>query len=137
MKAFFISVSLWIAAFFGIILAQGCSFQCYPPQPIGGTSGPKPPVTPTDPKPVEQVITYTQVASTILVPICGGCHGTAGGYSFQSYDGTMKAVEAGDPDNSQLCYQVRNGLMPQGKPPLSADQVNLVCNWILQGAKNN
>lgn len=128
MKEMLVLFAVWAALVLFLILIVGCTFSCYPPQP-------PPPTKPTDP-PVNEAVSFTQVSSTILVPICGGCHGNAGGYNFQSYQGVMQAVVAKDPDNSKLCYVVRSALMPKApSPPLNADQVNLICNWIAQGAK--
>lgn len=134
MKPLLAALALCVAVALGILLAQGCTFQCNPADhpttpttPGGGPGG-----GPTG-NPVEK-ISYAEVSSTILVPICGRCHGNSGGYNFQSYPETMKAVKAGDPDNSLLCFEVKNALMPPSGPRLTDAQVNLICNWIAQGA---
>lgn len=116
-------IFMWVAMIF-LLAVAGCNFQCVKP---GGPLDP--PINPTDP------ITFAQVSSTILVPVCAKCHGGAGGYDFDTYDNVMKAVKPSDPANSVLCYVVKNGLMPPSGLPLTQNQVNLLCGWILQGAK--
>jgi uncharacterized membrane protein len=109
----------------------GCDFNCYHqpnPSPNPGDPIPVDPIDPEEPVKFEQV-------SAILKSRCVSCHGGAGGYSFSTYEGVMDAVNPGNPDESQLCYQIRNGLMPPSGPQVPENEVDLICIWIEQGAK--
>ena len=81
--------------------------------------------------------TYSSISSVILSPACVSCHGGSGGYSFDSYQHTMKGVTAGDPSTSVLYTSVSGGRMPKGGPTLSAEQVQAISDWITAGASNN
>ena len=49
-----------------------------------------------------------------------------------------RLVNAGNPGSSSLYEQVNNGIMPKAPyPALTTGQINLIYNWILQGASNN
>lgn len=116
-----IEALLWFAALLALLLISSCNFQCVKP-------GTDPPINPNE------TITFARVSTTVLVPVCARCHGGAGGYDFDTYDHVMRAVKAGDPENSLLCYVTKNGLMPPSGP-LTQNQIDLICTWILQGAK--
>lgn len=109
-------------------------------------------------------VSFSQQIQPILTDRCafGGCHAStspAAGQSLAeglSYMSTvnvpseelpsMHRVEPGDPDQSYLVHKIQgthldvggSGLrMPRGQEPLSDDQIQLIRNWILQGARNN
>jgi mono/diheme cytochrome c family protein len=81
--------------------------------------------------------TYTSISSEILVPACVGCHGGAGGYSFNSYANTLASVVKGNPASSPLYTSVKNGVMPKGGPAPSSAEVKAVYDWIADSARNN
>jgi hypothetical protein len=86
-----------------------------------------------------------------------GCHGggllAASGYNLETYRGVFGPgaeaqrlgvceVTAGDPDNSFLIEKLRanprEGVrMPQGREPLSSEQIATIRTWITEGAANN
>jgi mono/diheme cytochrome c family protein len=83
---------------------------------------------------------------------CVSCHGSSSqknGLRLDSYEAVMRggksgpAVKAADLKNSGLFQRVSSPLgsakimPPQGKPPLSADQIKLVEIWIAGGASPN
>lgn len=104
------------------------------PQP---TVTPKPTATPSpSPTPANPNATFTNISKTILQNRCVGCHGGDGGYSFNNYTNTMKAVTAGKPNSSRLYTSVSSGAMPRGGS-LTTQQIQLIYDWILAGAKNN
>ena len=109
-------------------------------------------------------VSFSRQIQPILTDRCafGGCHAStspAAGQSLAeglSYMSTvnvpseelpsMHRVEPGDPDQSYLVHKIQgthldvggSGLrMPRGQEPLSDDQIQLIRNWILQGARNN
>ncbi len=106
------------------------------------------------------VVTLSTISSQIFVPRCTGCHGggsPSGGMNLEAGNAYEKLVNVasseksgairvipGDPENSYLVQKLRGdpgivGLrMPRNGPPyLTDDQINLVKQWIQDGAKNN
>ena len=81
--------------------------------------------------------TYSSISSVILQPGCVNCHGGAGGYSFDSYANTIKAVSAGNPSASPLYNSVSSGNMPKGGTKLSQQQIGAIGDWIKANALNN
>ena len=103
---------------------------------------------------------FATIESTIIVPRCTGCHGGASPSAGMSLEasaaysnlvnvtsgeksGAVRVIP-GDPNNSYLVQKLRGdpgivGLrMPRNGPPyLTDDQINLVIQWIVEGAKNN
>jgi hypothetical protein len=124
------------------LLAAGC----------GGSSGPAGPVL--DPGQV----TFQQVQSSVLTPSCAlsGCHGDAGapfglilsaGEAYGNLVGVAAAelpayqrVDPGNPDDSYLFMKINDDPRIQGDamPPqgtrLSSQRVQLIQDWIAQGA---
>ena len=86
---------------------------------------------------------------------CGGsgCHinRTESGVRLDGYDNVMNSVgqqygteivQANEPDNSPLVDKIEpdpqfGDRMPQGRSPLTDDQIQLIRDWINQGAQNN
>jgi len=74
---------------------------------------------------------------------CGNCHlgNSSGGLNLSNYENAMTGgnsgavVEPGDHANSYLWQRVDDGSMPPGNnPDLSAGQINLIAQWIDEGA---
>ena len=74
-----------------------------------------------------------------------GCHvaGGPGGIDLRTYDAVIAGgskgaiVIAGDAGESELVKQIVAGKMPPSGPPLPAAQIQLIIDWINDGAKNN
>lgn len=81
--------------------------------------------------------TYSSISASILTPACVNCHGGSGGYSFDSYSNSLKAVTKGNPASSPIYTAVENGVMPKGGPALSSSEVQAIYNWIADSARNN
>ncbi len=89
--------------------------------------------------------TFTEIYKTILTDYCtgSGCHepGTAGGLGFATQASAFAAlshqVTAGDGIDSDLYVTLDTGVMPKGKPKLSAANIALVREWIDAGALDN
>jgi hypothetical protein len=120
--------------------------------------------TPTTPggggEPIDQTATLTRVQTEVFTPSCAtlGCHDPIGqqgqvvlsaGRSYASVVGVpstqtpqLQRVAPGDPDNSYL-YRKLTGAgivgerMPLQMPPLSAEKLKLVRDWIRRGAPND
>ena len=74
-----------------------------------------------------------------------GCHVAGGpdGIDLRTYDAVIAGGEdddtviAGDARESELVEQIVEGEMPPNGPPLEAAQIQLIIDWINEGAKNN
>lgn len=73
-----------------------------------------------------------------------GCHDPitkAKGYDFSTYSGIMEAVMPGSPDKSKLYTSLGNGgeesMPPPPANPLTSEQINLIGQWIIEGAGYN
>jgi mono/diheme cytochrome c family protein len=83
--------------------------------------------------------TFKFISANILVPMCVACHksgGASGGYAFDTYTSTLKAVVAKSPSTSPLYTATKGGKMPPGGA-LSAAQLKDISDWITAGALNN
>ena len=99
---------------------------------------------------------FTVIQDTIFTPACTVCHtGARAPLGLRLDEGAsyamlvdvpsvqvlaLRRVAPGDPDNSYLVHKIEGraavgGLMPLGGPPLDADQVNLIRQWIAAGAE--
>ncbi len=90
-----------------------------------------------------QVDYSTEIQEDIFDIRCTNCHvyGHNSGLDLESYDGVMAGgssgavIEPGDHANSYLWQRVHNGEMPPGNnPDLSADEIDLIAQWIDEGA---
>jgi WD40 repeat protein len=107
----------------------------------------KPSAQATEQKPVS----YHADILPILQANCQGCHQPAkagGELDLTAFKGLlaagesgMHAVVAGKPDDSAIIEQITpdNGeaAMPKGKPPLAANQTDLIRRWIEEGANDD
>ncbi len=83
----------------------------------------------------------------ILTSRCAfaGCHVAGGpdGIDLRTYDAVIAGGEdddtviAGHARESELVEQIVEGEMPPNGPPLEAAQIQLIIDWINEGAKNN
>jgi hypothetical protein len=105
----------------------GCASQA-PSVPQGGAS---------------TKISFKNDVAPIFASRCSGCHGNQGGLSLASYSDVMKGGVIGvvivpsDPNNSLLYKYVSTGVMPKSGGQLTKEQVQIIMNWISQGALNN
>ena len=89
-------------------------------------------------------VDYNTQIQPIFDNNCTSCHiygNASGGSTLTSYSSVMTnsnsgaSVVPGDHASSLLWQRVNNGSMPpQNNPDLSADQINLIAQWIDQGA---
>ena len=86
-------------------------------------------------------VDYETQIQTIFNNNCTSCHqyGSQNGLNLTTYAGVMNggtsgaAIVAGDHANSLLWVRVDNGSMPPSGN-LSSDQINLIAQWIDEGA---
>ena len=116
------------------------------PVAILAADPPKP--TPKDAAASAAKVSYYKQIKPIFQTSCQGCHQPAkpqGGYVMTDFARLLKAgdskeapIVAGKPDESYLFDQIvtQNGKaeMPKDKPPLAASDIDLVRQWISQGA---
>jgi len=94
------------------------------------------------------IIYFNTQILPILVGNCAmaGCHDAISaqdGFVLDSYEGVMneKLIKGTDPDDSELFEKisekdVKDRMPPPPRQGLNEDQIDLIKNWILQGAKN-
>lgn len=116
---------------------------------------PPPPTAPPPPPPPPANTDFQRIQDTIFTPSCTGCHAGANAPrglrldAANSYamlvnvaSGEVPAllrVNPGNPDQSYLVQKIEGtaavgGRMPLGGPPLPADRIALVRQWITAGA---
>jgi len=100
----------------------------------------------TEPPAASGAISFTADILPIFQSRCINCHGgdrTEKGLDLKSYTSLMNGSErgpvvvAGDAANSSLVNLVSSGKMPKRGPKLTPEQVQLIVDWINQGALNN
>ncbi len=110
-------------------------------------------LTAADDKPAAGPVSYYRQVRPILQAQCQGCHQPAkakGGYVMTDFKKLLaggenegKAVIAGQPGKSALVKMITpeagstDAEMPKGKPPLPAHEIELIRNWITQGARDD
>lgn len=86
----------------------------------------------------ENVSFKSQVAA-VLVNNCGNCHvrQARGDFSAANYSALMDSthVATGKPDESRIVEVIVDGEMPPGNRKVSKDDLNILQQWIAQGAK--
>ena len=105
-----------------------------PPPPPTTTIPPPPTTTPPPPPPTVAPVSYTATIQPILNS-CTGCHGGTAGVTLSSYSGTRATVTAGNAAASRLYNALISGGTMQGYT--SSANVQLIADWIDQGALNN
>ena len=86
-------------------------------------------------------VSYTSNIKNIFDSYCISCHGSAGGISLSDYnsifltgDSENSGVVAGDINQSEIWNKISTDDMPKNGPPLTADDKNLIRQWIEEGA---
>ena len=97
-------------------------------------------------------VSYDKQIRPVFQAKCQGCHQPAkagGGYVMTAFDRLIKggesddrAIVPGKPADSHLVEQItpnKDGKaeMPQGKPALSAGEIELITRWIAEGANDD
>jgi hypothetical protein len=139
-------------------LSSGCGFSDYKNSTstsgttptgttgTGTTTGSNPPVSGTNPSPNPSsgsgaTATFSEVNTQIFQPLCVQCHGSGGNSpdlsSYSAFATNTTFVVPGDPATSLVYEMVQSGSMPQGGPTLSTADLDLINEWITQGALNN
>ncbi|RMH81451.1 MAG: hypothetical protein D6681_18190 [Calditrichaeota bacterium] len=116
---------------------------------------------PVNPDNRQPQATLSEIQRTIFDVTCAisGCHlGASAPFGLDLSEGKARGnlvnvpsgerpellrVKPGDPDSSYLVKKIEGApdilgeRMPRGRPPLSAEQIDLIRRWIAEGAKDN
>jgi mono/diheme cytochrome c family protein len=91
-------------------------------------------------------VSYSKDIQPIFTQNCVRCHGGRGGLYLDSYAHVMAGgvtgpvIVPGSPQDSLLVKRIEGIVQPQmplGGPPLSQADINLIVNWIAEGAPDN
>lgn len=99
----------------------------------------------------KQPVSYGRQIAPIFALHCYGCHGEANpssGLQLSTYNGLRRGgsmgedITPGEPDRSFLVkfiegFRGPDQRMPLGSRPLTQDQIQLIRQWIAEGAKND
>ncbi len=97
-------------------------------------------------EPAESSVSFTDDILPILESRCVNCHGgdrLEKGLSVRTYGDLMSGSEngpvvvAGDAANSKLVQMIANQKMPKRGPKLTPPQLQLIIDWVNQGAQDN
>lgn len=122
-----------------------------PPTPVPSTPSVPPSEEPTEEPTAETAGTTTVSFTNDVLPIirsrCSACHGgsqgTEEGLELTNYENIMAGsdngpvVIAGDAANSLLVELIVEQEMPKRGPKLTPPQVQLIIDWVNEGALNN
>ena len=90
--------------------------------------------------PVRAQVDYNSQIQPIFFEKCTDCHGNSAGLNLSSYENIMAGSNNGDVvipydhASSEIWQRVNSGQMPPGANDLSNSQVNLIAQWIDEGA---
>ena len=90
--------------------------------------------------PVLAQVDYDSEIQPIFNSKCTQCHGNSAGLNLSSYENIMQGSNNGDViipydyANSELWQRINSGQMPPGNNDLTDTQVNLIAQWIDEGA---
>jgi len=85
-------------------------------------------------------VDYNSDIQPIFNSACTSCHGNSAGLNLSSYDNVMMGANNGDVvipydhASSELWIRINSGQMPPGNNDLTNEQVNLIAQWIDEGA---
>lgn len=91
-------------------------------------------------------VSFANEVMPLLEKYCWECHSEQSaelGLKLDTYEGVMAGsdygtvVEAGDADASLLVDMIASGDMPEDADPMPAEELDIIRNWIAEGALNN
>ena len=100
----------------------------------------------TDAPTSSEGISFANDVFPILQTSCSECHGVKQikeGLDLTTYEGIMagsfngSVITPGNADDSYLIQQIVEGEMPKRGQKLTAEQIQIIADWVNQGAFNN
>ncbi|MCZ2127262.1 MAG: c-type cytochrome [Anaerolineales bacterium] len=97
-------------------------------------------------QPTALPVSFSADVQPILDTRCIKCHGVESvkdGLDLQTYEALIKGsrdgavIVVGDAAQSKLADLIERGKMPKRGQKLSAEEIQIIVNWINQGALNN
>lgn len=91
-------------------------------------------------------VSFAGEVMPLMEKYCWECHSEENaelGLKLDTYEGVMAGsdygtvVEVGDPDGSLLVDMIASGDMPEDGDPVPAEELEIIKNWIAEGAENN
>lgn len=91
-----------------------------------------------------QLVSFAESVAPIFAQRCVACHNARtakGRLNMESFAALMKGgesgavLEPGEPDSSNLCFQIDDGSMPKDADPLSKEEIAIIKKWVATGAK--
>ena len=88
-------------------------------------------------------MSYSLEIQPIFNSYCTSCHGNSAGLNLTSYNNVMDGSYNGavimpfSHSASELWQRINYGQMPPGDNNLTQAQINLIAQWIDEGALNN
>lgn len=75
---------------------------------------------------------FQSIQANIVQPKCLHCH-----ESLATYEGLLRVVEPGSPEDSEFYEEIQEGGMPLHSVKLSDAEIQAVHDWIQNGAQND
>jgi mono/diheme cytochrome c family protein len=100
----------------------------------------------TEPPASSGGVSFTNDVLPIFLASCGQCHGVREvkeGLDLTTYEGTMAGsfngtvITPGNANDSYLIHQIVDGEMPKRGTKLTDEQIQIITDWVNQGALNN
>jgi cytochrome c553 len=110
------------------------------------TTAPTETSIPATEMPAAAGVSFANDILPILAASCGECHGgrqTKAGLDMKTYEGLMTGsfdgavIVPGSSADSLLIQMVESGKMPKRGDKLTAEQIQVISDWIAAGALNN
>lgn len=114
-----------------------------PSNPTEAISADTPPESPAE---VISEVSFSGDVQPILNSRCSACHGAnrqSGNLDLSNYSGVMAGsiggavVSPGSAGSSPLVTLAESGVMPKQGPKLNPEQLQVLIDWVNQGAKDN
>lgn len=101
---------------------------------VPGITSSEDPATKTPDDPNDMRLRFVEVINTVFQPAgCFDCHG-----KYKNIETIRKIIVPGFPEESRLFLRASRDMPPieDGYPPLTDDQLTILRDWILQGARD-
>jgi hypothetical protein len=116
-----------LATLSGVVVLSGSCAHEDPPKPSSRT---------------QQEVCFQRQVLPIFTSYCsrveGGCHDAGNPrVALVEYTSIMNGIQEGNADGSWFYHVIGRGMPPGAEPQLNSDQLDILRQWIDQGAKNS